>query len=238
MRFTALAFLALVTPAFAADLTGIPRIVDGDTVEIASTKIRLLGIDAPETDQLCLDRKGERWACGVSARDELVKHAGGKDWTCAITGQDRYGRSLATCSAAGEDLERWMVRSGWALSFVRYGHTYDADEKAARDAKAGLWAGAFVAPWDWRARNDKTVVLGAVSVHANAQKILLGAASASAAPDQNCTIKGNVNRSNECIYHLPGGRFYSKVQMDMSKGKRWFCSEAEAEAAGCRKSKM
>jgi len=48
----------------ATEISGIPRIVDGDTVQIGSTKIRFAGIDAPETDQVCLDAKGERWACG------------------------------------------------------------------------------------------------------------------------------------------------------------------------------
>jgi hypothetical protein len=57
-----------------------------------------------------------------------------------------------------------MVRSGWALSFVRYSHDYDREEEAAREAKAGLWAGAFIAPWDWRHRNKATVVLGALKV--------------------------------------------------------------------------
>ena len=58
-----LALLLFITPAMAADITGIPRIVDGDTVQIDATKIRLSGIDAPETDQVCLDPAGEKWAC-------------------------------------------------------------------------------------------------------------------------------------------------------------------------------
>lgn len=233
-----IALSLLASQGMAADLAGIPRIVDGDTVEISGTKIRLNGIDAPETDQLCLDAKGGKWACGVASRDALVARSAGRPWACTVSGQDRYGRSLATCSVGGEDVERWMVRSGWALSFVRYSHTYDADEAAARGAKSGLWAGSFIAPWDWRARNKQTVVLGSASVPANAQTILLGAASASEAPDPACTIKGNVSRSGECIFHVPGGRFYAKVNMDLSKGKRWFCTTAEAEAAGCRASKM
>jgi endonuclease YncB( thermonuclease family) len=69
----ALAILA-VSPTLAAEISGIPRIVDGDTVEIGQVKIRLAGIDAPETDQVCLDSMGERWACGTTARDELIKH--------------------------------------------------------------------------------------------------------------------------------------------------------------------
>lgn len=64
----------MASPALAAEITGIPRIVDGDTVEIGQVKIRLAGIDAPETDQVCLDAKGEKWACGIAARDELIRH--------------------------------------------------------------------------------------------------------------------------------------------------------------------
>jgi endonuclease YncB( thermonuclease family) len=126
-------------PTSAAEITGVPRIVDGDTVEIGQTKVRLSGIDAPETDQICLDAKGERWACGIAARDQLTKHSGGQAWECETTGTDRYGRSLGNCFVEGEDVSAWMVRSGWALSFVRYSHAYDADEVAARDAHAGLW---------------------------------------------------------------------------------------------------
>jgi endonuclease YncB( thermonuclease family) len=133
-------FTCIVAAAAAAgDISGIPRIVDGDTVQIAATKIRLSGIDAPETDQLCLDAKALRWTCGIAARDELVRHAGDRPWTFHVTGTDRYGRSLASCEVGGENIEQWMVRSGWALSFVRYSHLYDADEEAARGARSGIW---------------------------------------------------------------------------------------------------
>jgi endonuclease YncB( thermonuclease family) len=80
MRMTRLAILItllLSTPAMATDITGIPRILDGDTVQIDETRIRLSGIDAPETHplQFCLDPAGDRWDCGVTARDELIEHA-------------------------------------------------------------------------------------------------------------------------------------------------------------------
>ena len=230
-----LLLLGLATAPTVADVIGVARVVDGDTVEIGTLRIRLQGIDTPEADQLCLDAHGRPWSCGIEARDQLIKKAGGKAWTCSVSGQDRYGRLLATCFVEGEDIERWMVRAGWALSFARYSHRYDADEQTARDAGAGLWSGAFIAPWDWRSRNKSTVILGAASVPADAQKILLSPASAAEAPSPDCVIKGNVNRRGECIYHLPGGRSYGIVKMDMRKGKRWFCTEAEAEAAGCRK---
>jgi endonuclease YncB( thermonuclease family) len=231
----ALVAALLASPVFAAEITGIPRIVDGDTVEILQVKIRLSGIDAPETDQVCLDAKGEKWACGIAARDQLNRYSNGQTWECTTTGTDQYGRSLANCFIEGEDVSAWMVRSGWALSFVRYSHAYDADEVVAKEARAGLWSGAFIAPWDWRHRNKATIIQGAASVPVNAQTILLGAVSASEAPSPECVIKGNVNRKGERIYHLPGQLNYSQISMQKGLGERWFCTAADAEAAGWRK---
>ena len=84
-------------------------------------------------------------------------------WECTTADTDQYSRSLASCFIEGEDVGKWMVRSGWALSFVRYSHAYDADEIAARGNRAGLWSGSFIAPWDWRHRNKTTTILGAAS---------------------------------------------------------------------------
>ena len=229
------AALMIASPAFAAEITGVPRVVDGDTIEIGQVKIRLSGIDAPEADQICLDANGEKWACGVAARDELIRYSKGQAWGCTTTGTDRYKRSLANCFIEGEDVSAWMVRSGWALSFVRYSHAYDADEATARDAGAGLWSGSFIAPWDWRHRNKTTTILGRASVPVNAQTILLGAVSASEAPSPECVIKGNVNRKGERMYHLPGQLNYAQINMGKGLGERWFCTEAEADAAGWRR---
>jgi endonuclease YncB( thermonuclease family) len=233
----AIPLLLLPALAEAADVTGVPKIHDGDQIQIGNTKIRLGGIDAPSGDQLCLNTKGERWTCGVAARDELARHVENKSWTCHVLQTDRRGRSIARCEVDGEDIQKWMVKSGWALSYARFSHDYDADEKAARDAKAGMWQGAFIAPWDWRVRNKKTVILGAAKPPENANAILLASASGSVAPSPDCTIKGNVNRSGECIYHQPSSRWYAKIEMKISKGTRWFCSVDEAEAAGCRETK-
>jgi endonuclease YncB( thermonuclease family) len=105
----------LSTVAHAADsISGVPRIVDGDTVQIGETKIRFAGIDAPETDQVCLDAKGAKWACGVAARDHLVAYSAGREWDCDLVGTDKYGRSLGRCFVEGDDVSAWMVRSGWA----------------------------------------------------------------------------------------------------------------------------
>jgi endonuclease YncB( thermonuclease family) len=233
------AISALLLPAIAqaADITGVAKVRDGNQVQIGNSRIRLGGIDAPSVDQLCLNTKGERWTCGVAARDELIKHAENKSWTCHPRQTDRRGRQVARCEVDGEDIQKWLVRSGWALSYARFSHDYDADEKDAREAKAGMWQGAFIAPWDWRVRNKKTVILGAIKPPDNAHAILLASASGPVAPSPDCTIKGNVNRAGECIYHKPTSRWYAQIKMHISKGTRWFCSVEDAEAAGCRETR-
>jgi endonuclease YncB( thermonuclease family) len=233
----AILLLLLPTLAEAADITGIPKIRDGDGLTIGSARIRLGGIDAPALDQLCLNPAGERWTCGVAARDELVRHVGNKSWTCHARSIDRRGRTVARCDVDGEDIQKWLVRNGWALAYTRISRDYEADEKIARDAKAGLWAGAFIAPWDWRVRNKKTTIMGATKPPENASAILLASASGPVAPSPDCTIKGNVNRAGECIYHRPTSRWYAQIKMHVSKGTRWFCSVDDAEAAGCRETK-
>lgn len=235
--FFAVALVLLPATADAADITGIPRIREGDHIQIGNSRIRLGGIDAPAVDQLCLNNAGERWTCGVAARDELIKHVGARSWTCHPRNTDRRGRTVARCEVDGEDIQKWLVANGWALSYTRVSHDYDADEKAAREAKAGMWQGAFIAPWDWRTRNKKTTILGAAKAPENASTILLASASGPVAPSPDCTIKGNVNSSGECIYHTPSSRWYARIQMKISKGTRWFCSVDEAEAAGCRETK-
>ncbi|MCL2714261.1 MAG: thermonuclease family protein [Alphaproteobacteria bacterium] len=235
-----LALLALfpVTARAAAgsdDISGVARIVDGDTVTIDARHIRLFGIDAPETDQICLDAAAKRWNCGLTARDRLAEHVAGRPMSCAGRGLDRYGRTLAVCRLGGEDLNAWMVRQGLALAYVHYAPDYRTEEDEARNARRGMWSGAFIAPWDWRHRNRGTVIQGALSVPVTAQAQLLTPRSSRGAPSPACTIKGNVNRNGERIYHLPGTSAYARTHMNKGLGERWFCSEDEARAAGWRK---
>jgi len=232
-----LPFLVLPSIASAADIAGTAKIREGDQVLIGNSRIRLGGIDAPSIDQLCLNAKGERWTCGIAARDELIKFADSKAWTCHTRSTDRRGRIVARCEVGGEDIQKWLVQNGWALSYKQFSHDYDADEAVAREAKAGLWQGAFIAPWDWRVRNKKTVILGAAKPPEDANASLLASASGPVPPSPDCNIKGNVNRSGECIYHTTTSRWYSQIKMHISKGTRWFCSVEDAEAAGCRETR-
>ena len=115
-----------------ADVSGWVQVIDGDTIEVAGTRIRLFGIDAPERGQGCQD-EGELWACGGLARLRLEDRISGHTVVCEERDQDRYGRIVAVCRADGEDLNAWMVSQGWALAYHRYSQAY-VDEEA--DAKA------------------------------------------------------------------------------------------------------
>lgn len=231
---TTVASLLLTSIVTAAEIRGIPRILDGDTVEIAEQRVRIFGIDAPETEQLCLDEVAKRAACGVRARNALASLSPGQPWSCVPVDVDQYGRRVARCQVEGQDIGRWMVAQGWALAFIRYSSAYVDEERAARSARRGLWSGTFIAPWDWRSRTTSTVIHGADRVPAGAQKILLNGVSEAGAPGSACAIKGNFKPDGSCIYHQPGQRFYDAVHMNGSDRKRWFCTRAEAEKAGCR----
>ena len=86
----------------------LPKIRDGDQIVIGSTRIRLGGIDAPSVDQLCLNDKGERWTCGVAARDELIRHTDKKTWTCHV----RAPTAAAATWRAARSTAR-TSRNGW-----------------------------------------------------------------------------------------------------------------------------
>lgn len=121
---------------------------DGDSITLGAERIRLIGLDAPEFDQSCRKNGGD-YPCGRMARNALTSLIAGKPVACAGWQRDRYGRLLASCTANGQDLNRKMVESGWAVS---YGD-FEAEEATARQRGAGLWAGSFDRPRDWRSQH-------------------------------------------------------------------------------------
>ena len=141
--------VAFVAVPAQADVTGSARVVDGDTIWIGETKIRLWGIDAPESGQTC-HRNGQPWRCGKAATEALRRFLGNSPVTCESHGTDRYGRTIGICSVRGKGIERWMVLNGWALAYRRYSQDYVSEEAAAQDAHVGLWRGEFVPPCEWR----------------------------------------------------------------------------------------
>ena len=209
--------MLLAPSAARAVLAGVATVRDGDSIEIHGQAIRLYGVDAPEARQVC-QRDGTEWRCGQAAAHALAEHIGRRPVTCRQRDRDRYGRPVAVCLSAGEDVSAWLAREGWALAYRRYASDYVAEEATAQAAKRGLWSGTFTPPWEWRERQREQAALSSGRVP--------GA----------CRIKGNVSRNGSRIYHLPGDRGYAETRIDPARGERWFCSEAEARAAGWRRS--
>ena len=97
-----------------AAIAGRARVVDGDSLEIGTARIRLFGIDAPEGRQQCRDAQGRGYACGADARRALADLIGGREVSCTPVGAS-HDRSVALCTAQGRDLSEAMVRCGHAL---------------------------------------------------------------------------------------------------------------------------
>ncbi len=145
----ALALVLFLSPVALADITGQPRVIDGDTLEVAGQRIRLHGIDAPESRQLCrLDKKP--WRCGGEATNALRAVIAGRIVSCKELDRDRYRRIVAKCMVGRTDIGGWMVTEGWALAYRRYSIDYVPHEAKARMARKGIWRGDFMPPWEWR----------------------------------------------------------------------------------------
>jgi endonuclease YncB( thermonuclease family) len=195
-----------------ASIAGTAQVIDGDTIVIGGTRIRLEGIDAPEVGQTCKRKWLGSWPCGAAATDALQGLLAGKTVTCEPRGFDKYGRTLAACFADGRDVNAAIVRQGLAWAFVKYSATYVKEEAEARAQGLGIWQAPTMPPWDYRAQRWT---------------------AAEAQAPQGCAIKGNVTKHGR-IYHMPWSPWYAQIRMDPDKGKRWFCTEAEALAAGWR----
>jgi len=201
----------------ALELSGRAMVVDGDTLTLGTETLRLFGIDAPEAGQTCTDGAGRDYDCGAAATRALESMVAGGRIDCTGDERDRCGRLIAVCHRDGRDLNRDMVAAGWARAFVHYSGAYAAQESAAASARRGLWAGGFESPWDFRVAARQRVST------MNATEVASGA----------CNIKGNISKNGR-IYHLPGSPDYAATRINTSRGERWFCSEADARAAGWR----
>jgi endonuclease YncB( thermonuclease family) len=204
--------------AGAATIVGTAKVIDGDSLEIGDTRIRLHAIDAPEGRQSCI-RDGAEWRCGEAAAQKLRMLVAGRALDCAQMDTDNYGRAVAVCRAGNLDLGAELVAAGLALAYRQYGDEYVDEERAAQAARRGMWAGEFTRPWDYRRGESESAP---------------SRPSAQATPRNGCPIKGNINRSGERIYHVPGSASYAETQIDEDDGERWFCSAGQARAAGWR----
>lgn len=229
-RLIALALAILsATPAAAAPLVGEGRAIDGDSLMVGTTEVRLFGIDAPELHQSCT-RNEAPWSCGSAAADQLSNMVLNKQIECSTMGKDVHGRTLASCRVGSLDLNRYMVATGFAVAYRRYSSNYVSAEESAHASKRGIWAGEFVLPSAFRAEGDDYRVER--SAPETSERPIVSSARSRSQPSGGCAIKGNHSRRGELIYHLPGMPYYNET-----KAEEMFCSEAQARAAGYRRSR-
>ena len=130
-------------------VTGRTTVVDGDTLDIGGKRIRLHGIDAPESGQTCRT-ESLSYRCGRNATTALADKIGQRPLACHRKDTDRYGRIVAVCWIGAENLNAWLVFHGWAVAYRRFSTDYVLHEDAAKKARRGIWRGEFQMPWDWR----------------------------------------------------------------------------------------
>lgn len=184
--------------------------LSGDTLRIADTTIRISGIEAPVAGQTCRSTRSRRWRCDVYAKAALSRLVRGESVTCEVSDSDNRDRHLGTCRVGETDIAAELVRNGHVFAETGFFATYGSLESEAREAKVGIWRGDAERPADYRAQKWEE--------------------AKREAPD-GCPIKGNV-RGGRRLYVLPWARGYERVRISQRRGERWFCSEAEARAAG------
>lgn len=148
---------SMFSPAqsFAAqDIIGVASVIDGDTIEIHNARIRLSGIDAPESHQLCTI-EDKPYRCGQQAAMALDQLIAGSTVRCEGSKMDRYKRLIAVCYLKDKDINAWLVENGWAIAYRQYSMDYVGQENTAKANKAGIWRGKFEAPWDFRKKKRR-----------------------------------------------------------------------------------
>lgn len=131
-------------------IEGQASVIDGDTLDIQGTRIRLHGIDAPESGQQCY-RDSEAWRCGKAAAFALDQYLDGRHLQCWHKGKS-YDRIVAVCQVleSGEDVSYWLALNGWAVAATKYSKDYEPASDYAKAHVQGIWATEFVLPWEWR----------------------------------------------------------------------------------------
>lgn len=176
-------------------VSGQPRVVDGDTFAFEpktgeKTRIRLLGIDAPESRQMCTSSKGSPYACGLESKTYMQDLIKNDPVTCFAAKRDQYGRVLGVCfdERTGVELNEKMVKEGEAVAYVAYSKAYVDEEAAAVAAKKGVWGGKnFQKPWDYRKEKKAQGAANAQAKRdaAMAKKQATGAAGAVSGADDD-----------------------------------------------------
>ena len=120
------------------------KIVDGDSFEIGTERIRLMGVDAPEYNQSCKNNKKEKYSCGKATLDFLTELISDNEVKCKSHKKDKYNRHLSTCYVNDKDINAELIKNGHAITYLE--SNYQKEEKFAKRHKLGLWGGKFMHP--------------------------------------------------------------------------------------------
>lgn len=200
LRATAALFAACVPVLASANvIEGTAEVIDGGSLKVGDTEVRLFGVDAPEFTQTCFSN-GSPVACGAMAKEALKGLIGGATLVCMAQNTDTYGRTVARCQTSGVDVGDALVASGWATAFRRYADDYVATEARARASRSGIWQWDFQLPEDFRASQQ------AAAQQPPRTRAATPTTQAPSRFERNgmCLIKGNHSRRGDWIYHLPG----------------------------------
>ena len=149
-------FLGTTGPASA--LTAAATVRDGNAIQLGDVTYRLDGVDAPELDQVCIDDHADPWTCGIEARDQLAKLIGKRSVRCDDVGPEKsFGkRHRAICTAEGDktSLNEQLVKLGYAIAREPVKANVKSAAADAKSTSAGIWKGCFVAPQEFRTRQE------------------------------------------------------------------------------------
>lgn len=120
------------------------KVIDGDSLEIGSHRIRLMGIDAPEYIQQCKNKYNKKYPCGEDSANFLKHLIANQPISCKIIKKDQYNRDLCTCYRGEINLNREMVKNGQAIIYLE--SPYQKEQQAAQKNKKGIWQGRFMQP--------------------------------------------------------------------------------------------
>ena len=150
--YSIFSFVICTNQAHGKTIQGTAIVIDGDTIRIGNSKIRLHGIDAPELKQRCT-KDGKKWNCGLGSTDFLRDLIRNDHILCDTSGLDRYNRYIGICYKNNIDLNSQMVINGWAIAYRYYSLDYVKEEIIAKSKKVGVWIGEFEEPYLYRKKN-------------------------------------------------------------------------------------
>jgi len=209
-----------------SDLYDVVKIVDGDTIDVQMEnkieRLRLIGINTPET----VDPRKPVECFGQEASAKAKELLNGRkvylEKDEMQDERDKYGRLLRyVWREDGLFYNLEIIKQGYAYEYTYqapyvYQQKFKEAEQYSRKNKLGLWA-------DSACQTEQEQHAEATSANSDLPE------------NPNCIIKGNINSKGEKIYHFLGCQSYANTKINLENGEKYFCSEAEAEAAGWKR---